>query len=228
MTESVDTAKQENERVVLPYNIEGEFYIETVEVKNKPVYRFFKRLFDIIVSFLMLLVFLVPMIIIGILVKATSKGPILYFQTRLGLHGKTFRIIKFRSMYIDAEKDGAQWSGGEQDQRITKVGSFLRKTRLDELPQLFCILIGSMSFVGPRPEREVFYDAFETYIHGFRERLKIKPGLTGLAQVSGGYNLKPEEKIVYDIEYIRRRSLWLDFKILCRTVGVVFRCSGAK
>lgn len=220
--------KHESEKVVLPYDIEGEFFVEKIEVKPKYVYCFFKRFFDIVVSFLMLVLLFLPMLVIGIVVKCTSKGSILYFQPRLGLNGKPFRVIKFRSMREDAEKDGAQWSEGDNDERITKFGNFIRKTRLDELPQLWCIFIGTMSFVGPRPEREVFYEAFETYIHGFRERLKIKPGLTGLAQVNGGYDLKPEEKIRYDMEYIKKRSLWLDLKIMFKTVAVVFRRSGAK
>lgn len=230
MTEPIDMLNQEtqSENIVLPYSVEGEFFIDPVDVKNKLLYRFFKRFFDITVSLVLLLLGLVPMVIIGILVKLTSKGPVLYFQPRLGLNGKRFRVVKFRSMCFDAEKDGVQWSSGKEDERITKFGSFLRKTRFDELPQLWCIFIGTMSFVGPRPEREVFYDAFETYIHGFRERLKVKPGLTGLAQVNGGYDLKPEEKIMYDMEYIRRRSCWLDFKIMLKTVGIVFSASGAK
>lgn len=230
MAEPIDMLNQEtqSENIVLPYSVEGEFFIDPVDVKNKLLYRFFKRFFDITVSLVLLLLGLLPMVIIGILVKLTSKGPVLYFQPRLGLNGKRFRVVKFRSMCFDAEKDGVQWSSGKEDERITKFGSFLRKTRFDELPQLWCIFIGTMSFVGPRPEREVFYDAFETYIHGFRERLKVKPGLTGLAQVNGGYDLKPEEKIMYDMEYIRRRSCWLDFKIMLKTVGIVFSASGAK
>jgi len=230
VAEPIDMLNQEtqSENIVLPYSVEGEFFIDPVDVKNKLLYRFFKRFFDITVSLVLLLLCFVPMVIIGILVKLTSKGPALYFQPRLGLNGKRFRVVKFRSMCFDAEKDGVQWSAGKEDERITKFGSFLRKTRLDELPQLWCIFIGTMSFVGPRPEREVFYDAFETYIHGFRERLKVKPGLTGLAQVNGGYDLKPEEKIMYDMEYIRRRSCWLDFKIMLKTVGIVFSASGAK
>ena len=107
-------------------------------------------------------------------------------------------------------------------------GRFLRKSRLDELPQFGAILCGKMSLVGPRPERECFYHEFETYIHGFCERLKVKPGLTGLAQVNGGYDLKPEEKIVWDVEYIKKRSLWLDAKILFKTIKVVLFRAGAK
>ena len=131
-------------------------------------------------------------------------------------------------MVMDAEKNGAQWSNGENDSRITPVGSFLRKYRIDELPQLWCIFKGDLSIVGPRPERECFYNEFETYVHGFSERMKVKPGLTGLAQINGGYNLKPEEKIVYDVEYIKNRSMLLDLKIIFKTVGVVLKKDGAK
>jgi lipopolysaccharide/colanic/teichoic acid biosynthesis glycosyltransferase len=161
-------------------------------------------------------------------VKCTSKGPALYSQDRLGLNGKKIMMVKFRTMYIDAEKNGAQWSRGDSDPRITKIGRFLRKTRIDELPQLWCILKGDMSLVGPRPEREIFYNEFEKYIHGFSERLKVKPGLTGLAQVNGGYHLRPEEKVVYDVDYIKRRSLALDIKIIFKTFKIVFTHEGAK
>jgi lipopolysaccharide/colanic/teichoic acid biosynthesis glycosyltransferase len=131
-------------------------------------------------------------------------------------------------MCVDAEKNGAQWSLGDKDVRITRFGRFLRKSRIDELPQLWCILKGDMSLVGPRPEREVFYNEFEKYIHGFSERLKVKPGLTGWAQINGGYNLRPEEKVVYDVEYIKKRSLIFDLKIVFLTFGVVFTHHGAK
>jgi len=108
------------------------------------------------------------------------------------------------------------------------VGRFLRKSRLDELPQLWCILKGDMSVVGPRPEREAYYERFEQYIHGFSERLKVKPGLTGLAQVRGGYYLMPQKNVLYDVEYIKKRSVWLDMKIVFKTVEVVFTHEGAK
>jgi len=125
-------------------------------------------------------------------------------------------------MYIDAEKNGLQWAE-VNDPRVTRVGRFLRNTHLDELPQLFNILAGQMSFIGPRPERAEFYEVFEQYIGGFSQRLLVKPGLTGLAQVNGGYNIGPEEKIVYDIEYIKKRSLKLDIQILFKTIIVVFK-----
>lgn len=215
--------------VILPFEKTGEYYIEPLgQIADKLGYSFVKRTFDIVASALALLVLLVPMVMIGVLVAVTSEGGPLFSQERLGKGGKPFKMVKFRTMRKDAEKDGAQWSKGDNDARITKIGSFLRKVRLDELPQLWCILKGDMSFVGPRPERRVFYDEFETYIHGFHERLKVKPGLTGLAQINGGYYLRPEEKVLYDVEYIKTRSLWLDVKILFKTIGVVFTGEGAE
>lgn len=204
-----------------------EYFIEEVTVKKKYFYRFVKRLFDFISALIFSIILLLPMIILAILVKCTSKGPVLYFQKRVGLNGKEFTLIKYRTMRVDAEKDGARWAS-ENDERITKFGNFLRKSRLDELPQLWNILIGQMSIVGPRPEREIFYKEFDKYIHGFRQRTKIKPGMTGLAQINGGYDLKPEEKIIYDVEYMKKRSIWLDIKIMFKTVAVIFNHKGAK
>lgn len=201
---------------------------ELGELDAKPVYSFFKRFFDIVLSLFALIVLLIPIRIIAVIVKLTSPGSVLYKQERLGKDGVSFEIIKFRSMYADAESNGAQWSDGENDERITPFGKFLRRTRMDELPQFAQILTGKMSLVGPRPERECFYEKFETYIHGFSERLKVKPGLTGLAQVSGGYDLRPEEKVVYDIEYIKKRSLWLDLKCILLTVRIIFSHNGAR
>ena len=123
-------------------------------------------------------------------------------------------------MVNDAEKNSIQWSVTD-DPRITRLGRFLIRYHIDELPQLWNIFIGDMSFVGPRPERKCYYDVFETYIHGFSERLKVKPGLTGLAQVSGGNFMRPEEKILYDVDYIKKRSLWFDFRILFHTFVTV-------
>ncbi len=219
-----------NEEVILPYEEnEKEYFIEDLgKINKKFFYSIIKRIFDFILSLVAIIILIIPMVFIGLLVKLTSKGPILYKQERLGKNGKPFKLVKFRSMKVDAEANGAQWSKGDADPRITKFGRFLRKTRIDELPQLFTILNGKMSIVGPRPERAVFYDEFEKYIHGFNQRMKVKPGLTGLAQVNGGYDLKPEEKIIYDIKYIKNRSLWLDFKIIIKTVLVIFTHKGAK
>ena len=140
--------------VFLPYEVTGEYYVEELgELDAKPVYSFFKRFFDIVLSLFALIVLLIPMLIIAVIVKLTSPGSVLYKQERLGKDGVSFEIIKFRSMYADAENNGAQWSDGENDERITPFGKFLRRTRMDELPQFAQILTGKMSLVGPRPER---------------------------------------------------------------------------
>lgn len=221
---------QEYGKVILPKSdTSKEYYVEDLgEIEKKPLYSFIKRLGDIVLSIIAIILCFIPMIIIALCVLLTSEGGIFFKQERLGLNGKPFIIYKFRSMIQDAEKDGAQWSLGDDDPRITKVGRFLRKTRLDELPQFFCILFGTMSFVGPRPERQCFYIEFEKYIHGFNQRLKVKPGLTGLAQVEGGYDYEPERKIQSDVEYIKTRSVLGDISIMFRTVSVIFTGKGAK
>ena len=200
----------------------------TIEQKTGAVgYRFIKRLFDIVFALATGSLLLVPMIIIGLLVKLDSKGPAIFRQERLGLNGKAFTMYKFRSMRLDAEADGPQWAQKDDD-RCTRFGKFLRKTRLDELPQAINILVGNMSVVGPRPERAYFYDEFEKYIPNFRQRLQVKPGLTGYAQVNGGYELLPEEKLVYDLEYIEKQSLWLDLTCIVKTVRLIFTHEGAR
>jgi len=210
-----------NPGVQLPYEDIKECYIDPLgQLEHKPFYEVVKRSFDIVASAVALVILSLPMCLAAIAVKCGSKGPALYAQERLGKDGKSFRVVKFRTMVDDAEKGGVQWSGRE-DSRITSVGRFLRRYHIDELPQLWNILIGDMSFVGPRPEREVYYDAFETVIHGFRERLKVKPGLTGLAQIVGGSYMRPEEKIMCDVRYIKSRSLLLDLKILFETAVTV-------
>lgn len=209
-----------NAKVINPFEQTGEYYIEPVVVERKIAYEVIKRCLDIIFSMLALLILIIPMCIIAIAIKCTSKGTALYTQERLGKNGKKFKIIKFRSMVDDAEKHNIQWCE-EDDPRVTRLGAYLRRYHIDELPQLWNIFVGDMSFIGPRPERECYYDAFETYIHGFRERLKVKPGLTGLAQVSGGSLMRPEEKIVHDVKYIKKRSVGLDIRILCNTVLTV-------
>ena len=217
------------QKVVLPFEKKGEYFVELVdEIPKKPLYSFIKRTFDIFASLIALIVLALPMFFIAVMIKIKSPGPAFYKQERLGYRGEKVNIIKFRTMNLDAEASGAQWSQGDDDPRIFPLGRTLRKFRLDELPQFWNILKGDLSLVGPRPEREIFYDEFETYVHGFHERLKVKPGLTGLAQVNGGYDLRPEEKIIYDVEYIKKRSLWLDLKIILKTVGVILTRGGAK
>lgn len=204
-----------------------EYFIPPALPRRKPVYSLFKRAFDILVSLSAGLLLLIPMGIIAIMIRLDSEGPALFRQERLGKDGKSFYMYKFRSMRIDAEKNGPKWAD-QNDDRCTRLGKLLRKCRLDELPQLWNIFVGHMSLVGPRPERPFFYDEFETYIHGFRHRLAVQPGLTGLAQVNGGYDLEPEEKIVYDMRYIEERSLWMDLKIIFKTVALVFSHEGAR
>lgn len=204
-----------------------EYFITPAAPKRKPVYSFIKRALDILVSLGVGLLLMIPMGILAILIRLDSQGPALFKQERLGKDGKSFYMYKFRSMRIDAEKDGPKWAD-QNDDRCTRMGKFLRKCRLDELPQLWNIFAGHMSLVGPRPERPYFYDEFETYIHGFRHRLAVQPGLTGLAQVNGGYDLEPEEKIIYDMRYIEERSLWLDLKIMFKTVFLIFSHEGAR
>ncbi len=219
----------ETPAVILPFETNEKFYIESLgEIEKKPFYDFVKRIIDIIGSVIALVVLFIPMLVIAIAIKRASKGPVFYFQDRLGLNGKIIKIVKFRTMDKDAEANGAQWSMGDDDPRIFPLGRALRKCRADELPQLWCILKGDLSFVGPRPERACFQDEFEKYINGFGERLKVKQGLTGYAQVMGGYDLKPEEKVLYDVEYIKNRSFLLDMKIILKTVGVVLKHEGAK
>ena len=198
-----------------------------VNIGGSKGYLVIKRLFDIVVSAGAMLVLLIPMLVIAVLIKKDSKGPVIYSQERLGLNGKPFTIYKFRSMVLDAEANGPKWAEIDDD-RCTKFGRMLRKSRLDELPQLYNILVGDMSIVGPRPERECFYIEFEKYIPGFKNRMVVTPGLTGHAQVNGGYSLKPEEKIIYDMEYIANRSVRMDLQCIWKTVRVVLFREGAR
>ena len=201
--------------------------IDAASLPKKHFYHFVKRLFDIVACGIAIIILAIPMCIIAILIKKDSPGPVFYKQERLGKDGVPFDLIKFRSMYVDAEKQGAQWAKAG-DSRITPIGKKLRAHRLAELPQFFQVISGKLTLVGPRPERPVFYDEFEKYIHGFNQRTIVKPGLSGLAQVSGGYNLKPAEKIVYDIEYIKTCSIGLDLKIVLKTLKIVFNNDGAR
>lgn len=198
-----------------------------IERENKPLYEFIKRLVDIVLCLIAAPIGIVLVAIAAIAIKLESKGPIFYSQDRLGKGGNEFKLYKLRSMTVDAEKNGAQWAQ-KNDPRVTKVGKFIRKTRIDEIPQLWNILKGDMTIVGPRPEREVFYDKFEDEGIPFRRRLLITPGLTGFAQVNGGYDMSPEEKLEWDMEYVGERSLKVDLKIILKTVCVLFTGCGAR
>ncbi|MGA8942239.1 MAG: sugar transferase [Thermoactinomyces sp.] len=190
-------------------------------------YPLFKRGFEIVFSIALLLFTLPVLVLTMIAIKLESPGPVFYKQERVGLNGKKFNIIKLRSMRMDAEKNGPQWAS-RNDPRVTQVGKFIRKTRIDELPQLINILRGDMSLIGPRPERPVFTEQFDKEIPGFKKRLLVKPGLTGWAQVNGGYEATPAEKFELDMYYIRNQSFKIDMQILLRTVWVVVSGSGAR
>lgn len=171
-------------------------------------------------------IFIVILILIPIIILDSRGNPI-YIQERVGLNGRRFNLYKLRTMTVDAEKEGAQWAE-KNDTRVTKVGKFLRRTRLDELPQIFNIIKRDMNFVGPRPERPIFIEEFLKTIPDFNDRLAIKPGITGLAQVKGGYDLTPKEKLVYDKEYIEKVSLKLDIIILIKTIRTVLTGEGSR
>ncbi|WP_035146490.1 sugar transferase [Caldicoprobacter faecalis] len=198
----------------------------TVVVENRFWYEKIKRVMDIVLSLIGLVIAIPLMLIFGIAIKLESKGPVFYCQERVGKNGKVFMLYKLRSMYQNAEENGAKWAE-KDDPRVTKVGRIMRKTRIDELPQLFNVLKGDMSIVGPRPERPIFTYQFNEQIPGFVNRLQVKPGLTGWAQVNGGYELGPAEKLEYDLYYIENRSIWMDIKIMLKTVKVILTGKGA-
>ena len=190
-------------------------------------YNNIKSFIEFILSFL-LLILVIPIIMLAcIAIVIEIRANPFYTQERVGLNGRIFKIYKLRSMYIDAEKDGHKWAS-ENDDRITKVGSIIRNTRIDELPQLINILKRDMSFIGPRPERPEFVKEFLKDIPDFNDRLVVKPGITGWAQVNGGYSLTPKEKLVLDKYYIENEGFKLDLLILLKTIIVVFTGDGAR
>ena len=180
-----------------------------------------KRLMDIIVSFIVLVITSPIMLIVAICIKLEDHGPVLYSQTRLTQYEREFKIYKFRSMRVDAEKNGVQFAK-ENDDRITKVGKIIRAMRLDELPQVFNILKGDMSLVGPRPERPEIANKIYNELPEFRYRLKVKAGLTGYAQIYGKYNTTLKDKLLLDLLYIENYSLLLDIKLIFMTVKIIF------
>ena len=219
---------------------------------------FVKRVTDIVGAVVGLILTLPFWIIVPILVKLDSPGPILYSQTRVGINrrkrqrrvylkadvgdrrnrerrrtdylGQPFKLYKFRTMVNNAEKNSGPVWAAKKDPRITRIGSFLRKTRIDEIPQFWNVLKGDMSLVGPRPERPSFVLDLSTKVKGYAHRLDVKPGLTGLAQVENGYDsslASVVQKVRYDLEYIEKRSFWKDISILLKTVVVVITGKGA-
>lgn len=190
------------------------------------IYLGLKRLFDILSTFIAIILLFLVWIIIPIIIKIDSKGPVFFKQERRGKNGKVFKMLKFRSMVVDAEKTGPGLFNYENDPRVTKVGRFLRKTSLDELPQLFNIFAGQMSVVGPRPCVKYELGDFDTLNKKYKKRFKMKPGLTGLAQVKGRNDISWDEKVTFDNLYIdkfKKYGIFLDIKILFLSVFKVFK-----
>lgn len=199
------------------------------QVRTRGTYELSKRLLDIVGSIVGMLIFFAVFPFAALAIVLESGFPILYSQPRLGKGGSEFKIYKFRSMKQNAEADGRAMLASENDPRITKVGNFMRRTRLDELPQFWTVLRGEMSLVGPRAERAELVQSFQKQIPFYRARLLVKPGLTGWAQINFGYasNVKGTAiKLEYDLYYIKHRSLNMDFSIILRTIGTVLRRTG--
>ena len=190
--------------------------------------RTLKRLLDIVVAGIGFVCALPFMLITAIAIKIGDPGPILYSQIRTGRYGQEFRVYKFRTMKVDAEKYTGPMLAQENDPRITKLGKFLRAVRLDELPQIWNVLIGDMSIVGPRPERPFFVEQFTKEMPEYAYRHNVKPGITGMAQVYGKYNTTPFDKLVYDLMYIEKCNILTDLAIIIQTVKVLFTKSATE
>ena len=195
----------------------------TREYALKIEQRLAKRMIDLVCSILLLIIASPFMLITAIAIKAYDGGPILYKQVRCTIGRKEFYILKFRSMRVDAEKDGVARLASKNDSRITPVGKFIRTTRIDELPQLFNILKGDMSFIGPRPERPEIIDQYMEEMPEFAFRMKVKAGLAGYAQVYGKYNTTPYDKLKLDLTYIEQYSEWLDLKLMLLTLKILIK-----
>ena len=215
--------------------LENNIIIDIKEkIENKKIQFGVKRIFDIILSFIGIVILLPIYLVIAIAIKLDSKGPVLFKQVRVGKDRRNFTIYKFRTMVVSAESkrelqiDPTNMDNfvfqSKSDNRITKVGSFLRNTSLDEIPQLFNVLFGHMSLVGPRPE---IPDVVKYYPENYYQRLLVLPGITGLAQVSGRGEIELGKTIYYDLTYISNFSVWYDIKILFTTVFKVFKREGA-
>ena len=190
--------------------------------------RSLKRILDILFSMAALLFTALPMLLVALAIKLDSRGPILYRQIRTGRYEKEFAVYKFRSMRQDAEKNSGPVMAGEDDPRITRVGRFLRRTRLDELPQFINVLQGTMSIVGPRPERPFFVRQFKEEIPEYVYRHNVKPGITGMAQVYGKYNTTAYDKLIYDLMYVQKCDFFTDLVIIIQTVRVLFQKSSTE
>jgi exopolysaccharide biosynthesis polyprenyl glycosylphosphotransferase len=185
-----------------------------------------KRLFDAAFAAVLLVVTAPIMLLVALGVRLTSRGAVIYRQRRVGRGGVPFTILKFRTMHDEAEMATGPVLATKDDPRVTPLGRLLRATRLDELPQLWNVMRGDMSFVGPRPERPEFVEGYQSDIQGYTERFKVRPGLTGYAQVNGEYHTSAPTKLKYDLSYIHNRSFWLDLRILSETMKVMLTRRG--
>ncbi len=208
----------------------GEFRA-AVRPPDRPVDAFLRRLFDVVISLAVLALTAPLLLLTALAIKLDDSGPIFYRQERVGLSGRPFMLLKFRSMRVDAEAgSGPTWAAND-DPRVTRAGRFIRRLRIDEVPQIFNVLQGTMSFVGPRPERPHFVRQLEAVLPGYRDRSVVKPGITGWAQVNFPYAASVEDariKLGYDLYYIKHRSLMLDLSILLATVRVILFQEGAR
>lgn len=193
-------------------------------MKKKLFYSFIKRIFDFIFALIALIILLIPFIIISLIIKIDSKGPVFFKQDRIGKNKKIFKILKFRSMYVDTDPNAPTHTLGNATSHITKVGKFIRKTSIDELPQLINILLGQMSFVGPRPalwnQDDLIAERDKYHAN------EVKPGLTGLAQISGRDELEIPEKARIDGEYVKKRGFFFDIKLIILTAVSVLKSDG--
>jgi exopolysaccharide biosynthesis polyprenyl glycosylphosphotransferase len=194
---------------------------------NDRVNRFAKRTVDLIGATVLTAVSLPIILPVALAIRLTSKGPALFTQDRMGREGQIFKLVKFRTMIDNAEEVTGPTLAEENDPRVTPLGRILRKTRIDELPQIWNVFRGDMSLVGPRPERPELVETIEQEVTGYHERFKVKPGITGLAQTSGHYHTTAENKLRYDLAYIQNYSLFLDFVILLKTIQVVLTRKGS-
>ncbi|MCG2686643.1 sugar transferase [Candidatus Parcubacteria bacterium] len=213
----------------IPINTIGQvWFLENVQESQKIIFEFIKRVIDIIASIILLIVTLPFLPFIYAVVKLNSPGDFLFIQQRTGRRGKKFMAVKIRTMSQNAEKNGPQWAE-KNDNRVTRSGRLFRKTRIDEIPQLINVLRGEMSFIGPRPERPEFIEKLEKKIPYYNERLLVKPGLTGWAQINFPYGASEKdalEKLQYDLYYIKNRSFILDLSIILKTIKTVLSGAG--
>lgn len=220
-TQSVNYQHLDESSTVVPS------FVKAIKPQIHQPYLIFKRFLDVVFSVIILLITAPIMLIAMFFILVDSPGGVFFSQERVGLMGRNFKVYKLRSMRQDAEASGAQWAK-VNDNRVTRVGSFLRRTRIDELPQLWNVLVGDMSLIGPRPERPVFTSQFVLEVPGFEQRLRVKPGLSGLAQIHGGYNITPAQKLRIDLFYCAGISFIADFKIFFGTIKTIFTGEGAR